>query len=141
MFWLNTSSSRLRDPEAVWASKSADELATGNRTGVKDAEIDRLVELQKTEMDLAKRNEILKQIDARLVEIRPFVLMWQSAKDNLLYWNKFGTPPTVLDKFNREDAALVYWWYDPIKDKALADAQKANTALPPVPPVIVYPEE
>ncbi len=141
MFWLNTGASRLRDPESSWASKTADEVATGNRTGVKDAEIDRLIELQKTEMDLAKRNEILKQIDARLVQLRPFVLMWQSAKANLLYWNKFGTPPTVLDKFNREDAALVYWWHDPAKAEALAEAQKSNTALPSVPPVIVYPEE
>ncbi|MGH8046373.1 MAG: ABC transporter substrate-binding protein, partial [Chthoniobacterales bacterium] len=141
MFWLNTSASRLRDPEATWDSKTADEIATANRPGVKDAEIDRLIEQQKTEMDLGKRNEILRQIDNRLVAIRPAVLMWQSAKNKLLYWNKFGTPRYVLDKFNREDAASVYWWYDSAKAEALAQAEKNNSSLPPVPPVIVYPEE
>jgi microcin C transport system substrate-binding protein len=92
-------------------------------------------------MDLGKRNEILRQIDDRLMEIMPFVLLWQSAKNKLLYWNRFGTPAFVLDKFNREDSALVYWWYDPAKAEALAQAQNTNTALPPVPPAIVYPEE
>jgi microcin C transport system substrate-binding protein len=141
MCWTNWGASRLRDPEAQWSSKTADQIATNNVTAVKDPEIDRLIEQQKTEMDIEKRNEILKQIDARLLAINPFVLMWQNAKNRLLYWNKFGTPPYVLDKFNKEDAALVYWWYDPTKDAALVQAMKNGTDLPKPPAEIVYPEE
>ena len=44
---------------------------------MKDAEIDRLIEAQKLEFDLGKRNEILKQIDHRLLEIAPYVLLWE----------------------------------------------------------------
>jgi ABC-type transport system substrate-binding protein len=37
--------------------------------------IDRLIDLQREEMDLVKRNEILKQIDTRLTQIVPYVLL------------------------------------------------------------------
>lgn len=141
MCWTNWSASRLRDPEASWSSKQADQIATSNVTALKNPEIDRLIEQQKTEMDLEKRNEILRQIDARLMQIAPFVLMWQNAKNKLLYWNKFGMPAYVFDKFNREDSVSTYWWYDPAKAAALAEAMKTGAALPPAPAEVVYPEE
>lgn len=140
MIWVNWGAQRLRDPEAMWSSKTADEIATNNYPGVKDPEIDALIEQQKTEMDLGKRNEILKKIDARLMEISPYVLLWQSGSTRLLYWNKFGTPKYVLDKYNREDAAIPYWWYDPAKAEALKEAQKKGTPLPPEPAEVHYSE-
>lgn len=135
---MNWGASRLRDPEPIWSSKTADQTASFNIPGVKDAEIDRLIELQKTEMDSTKRDDILRQIDTKLVAIQPYILMWNKDKHDLLYWNKFGTPKYVLDKYDKEDSALVYWWYDPAKAAALAQAEKTNTALPPAPSKVVY---
>jgi len=140
MIWANWEAVRLRDPEPMWSSKQADEIATQNYCGVKDGEIDRLIEQQKTEMDLAKRNEILKQIDARLMALSPYVLMWQSGSVRLLYWNKFGTPKCTLAKFEDERRAVDYWWFDPVKAKALDEAQKNNTALPKLPDEVHYQE-
>lgn len=140
MIWVNWGASRLRDPETMWSSQTADEIATQNYTGLKDPEIDKLIEQQKTEMDLGKRNEILKQIDARLMATSPYVLMWQSGSSRLLYWNKFGTPPYVLPKYGDERTAVGYWWFDPAKDKALKEAQKTDTALPAQPADVHYPE-
>ena len=71
MFWTAWGASRLRDPEAAWHGSTADQKASQNYPGVKDPEVDRLIELQKTEYDMDKRIEILKQIDARLAEIIP----------------------------------------------------------------------
>ncbi|MEI8340331.1 MAG: extracellular solute-binding protein [Verrucomicrobiota bacterium] len=140
MIWVNWEGSRLRDPESMWSSKQADEVATQNYCGVKDAEIDQLIEQQKTEMDLAKRNEILKKIDARLIALSPYVLMWQSGSVRLLYWNKFGTPKYVLGKFGDERGAMEYWWADPEKEKALSEARKNNVALPKLPGEVRYQE-
>ena len=140
MIWSNWESSRLRDPEAMWSSKQADEPASQNYSGVKDVEIDRLIEQQKTEMDLSKRNEIIKQIDARLIALSPYVLMWQSGSVRLLYWNKFGTPKYVLGKYGDERAAPEYWWADPEKTKALDAARKSNTALSKLPDEVHYQE-
>jgi len=116
LYWAAWGASRLRDPEAAWKSSTADEPASNNYPGLKDAEIDALIEQQKTEMSLAKRNEILKKIDKRLTALVPYVLLWQSEKSRLLYWNRFGTPRYVLDKFNREDAVIPYWYVDSAKN-------------------------
>lgn len=130
MHWLSWGASRLRDPESMWSSTTAGQKATQNVSGVQDEEIDRLIESQIEEYDPKKRTEILKKIDARLVEIQPYALMWSSEYHRLLYWNKFGTPESVLDKFNREDSALVYWWVDPEKEKALKQAMEKDNPLP-----------
>jgi microcin C transport system substrate-binding protein len=140
MIWSNWEGSRLRDPESMWSSKQADETATQNYCGVKDAEIDQLIEQQKTEMDASKRNDILKKIDARLIALSPYVLMWQSGSVRLLYWNKFGTPKNVLGKFGDERGAIEYWWADPDKEKSLEEARKNNAALPKLPDEVHYQE-
>jgi microcin C transport system substrate-binding protein len=138
--WAAWQDIRLRDPEPMWSSKQAEEIASQNFCGVKDAQVDQLIDQQKTEMDLSKRNEILKKLDARLMELCPYVLMWESASDHLLYWNKFGTPKYVLSKYDRERVATEYWWYDPAKAKALENARKSNSALPKLPEEVQYQE-
>lgn len=136
--WSNWGGTRLRDPEASWHSSTAMEISTNNYPGVKDRVVDSLIGLQKTEMDLSRRNEILAQLDKRLVEIVPYVLMWQSDNSRLLYWNKFGAPEHVLDKYNREDCIPTYWWVDPAKEKALADARASGGSLPASEPDVHY---
>lgn len=138
--WRNWGATRLQDPEALWSSKEADEPASNNICGLKDPEIDALIGAQKTEMDAARRKDILRQIDSRLVDIVPYILMWQSDRHRLLYWNRFGTPRFVLDKFNREDSASTYWWFDPDKAKALDEAMRSGNALPRPPEEIRYSE-
>ena len=130
LYWVNWGAGRLRDPEASWSSATALQKGTNNLAGVQDKVVDSLINLQKTEFDLAKRNEILKALDNRLSEIVPYVLMWQCDHHRILYWNRYGTPAGVLDRFNREDAIPVYWWLDPAKSAALDKAMKAGESLP-----------
>jgi microcin C transport system substrate-binding protein len=140
LVWVNWSATRLRDPEPDWHSKTANEIATNNRSGVQDPEIDRLIEAQKLEMSLVKRDEILRQIDRRLTQIMPYVLLWQSDHNRLLYWNRFGTPRFVLDKYNREDKISTYWWFDPQKSAVLDKAMQAGEGLPMEPKEVRYHE-
>jgi microcin C transport system substrate-binding protein len=129
IFWTAWGASRLRDPESVWHSNGADQNGSNNHPGIKDAFIDSLIQVQKTEMDLGKRNALLRRLDSRLLEIQPYVLMWQSDHSRLLYWRKFGMPKHILDKFGREDAIIPYWFVDPAKEKALAEAQERKAGL------------
>ena len=140
MAWNNWGASRLRDPEMMWHSDTADPIASSNITGFKNKEVDNLIEQQKTEMSLDKRNEILKKIDYILIQEMPYVLLWQANNSRLLYWNKFGTPEYVLDKFNREDSVIPYWWIDPVKERALKDARAAKKPLPAEPAIVKYQE-
>lgn len=131
MYWIAWGSSRLSDPEASWSSETANDIGTNNVTGVADPVVDSLVKLQKTEFDMAKRNEILRALDNRLSEIVPYVLMWQCDFHRILYWNRFGTPTNVYTKFGREDESVpVYWWFSPEKSRRLDSAMKAGTSLP-----------
>ncbi len=130
MYWSSWGASRLRNPESAWISRTADEKASNNLPGVKDKLVDSLIVAQKTEMDLAKRNEINIAIDNRLTAIIPYVLLWQADNHRILYWNRFGHPKSVFDKFGREESILAYWWVDPAKDQALSQAKSAGTALP-----------
>ncbi len=133
MYWVNWGAGRLRDPEASWSSLTANDKGTNNLSGLQDAVVDSLIQLQKTEFNLEKRNEILKALDNRLTELVPYVLMWQADHHRLLYWNRFGTPEKVLDKYNREDAISVYWFYDAKKDSMLQQAMQKDQPLKPVP--------
>jgi microcin C transport system substrate-binding protein len=138
--WVPWAAERLRDPEPMWHSSTASDVATQNRSGVKDPEVDRIIEAQRTEMNLAKRNDLLRQLDNRLTAIMPYVLLWQNDRTRLLYWNKFGTPKSVLNKFEREDSITTYWWTDPEKVAALEHARRTNSALPPAPAEVHYAE-
>lgn len=140
MLWQSWEAVRMEDPEPMWSSKQADEIAGQNYCNVKDPLIDQLIDQQKTEMDPEKRKEIMKKMDARLMEICPYVLLWEPADTRLLYWNKFGTPKYVLDKFDDEKATAIYWWIDPDKAKALEEAEKNDTALPKLPDEVHYQE-
>jgi microcin C transport system substrate-binding protein len=137
--WRNWSATRLRNPEPMWHSKTADQVASQNVSGLRDERIDALIEKQKTLPDIDARNEILKQIDNILTELHPYILLWQSDRNRLLYWNRFGTPKYVLDKYNREDVAPVYWWLDREKDAALREAMRNNTTLPAEPDSVKFP--
>lgn len=141
LFWVNWGASRLRDPEAMWDSSTADQIGTNNYSGLKDSIIDGFIKEQKKEMSLDKRNEILKKMDKRLNTLIPYVFLWQADHNRILYWHRFGTPRSVFDKFNRENVIATYWWVDPDKEKALKDAMKNNIPLPKEPEVVRYQDE
>ena len=124
------SGSLFRDPEAMWSSAYADTPNGPNLPGFKDERVDALVERQKTEFSLARRNEIMRQIDKIATEAVPYVLTWGTDSVRLLYWNKFGTPDSVLGKYGDELSIPVYWWYDTDSARELETAMKDGTPLP-----------
>lgn len=127
--WINFGSSRLNDPEQMWSSAQADLPAGNNFAGLKDAAVDALIEKQKTEYDLSKRQEILRQIDSRLLALNPYVLLWQNNRTRLLYWHKFGMPKAPLGKYGFDDAILSYWWIQSEQEKELSEAKKQGQPL------------
>jgi microcin C transport system substrate-binding protein len=128
--WLAWGASRLSDPEASWHSKTANDKGTNNVPGLQDNVIDSLIEAQKIKQNLNARNEILKNLDTRLTEIVPYILLWQSENSKILHWRRFDYPKSLYGKFNREDAIPVYWWYSSEKAEILQGAQKNGKSLP-----------
>ncbi|HKP95594.1 MAG TPA: extracellular solute-binding protein [Fibrobacteria bacterium] len=140
LYWVTWQATRLRDPEAEWVSTTADDISTNNYPGVKDKVVDSLINLQKTEMDLEKRNRILVELDARLNRIIPYALLWNADNDRILYWNRYGTPKSVYDKYRDSRCIPIYWWEDPAKAKILKEAMAGGKSLPVIDGDVHYQE-
>ena len=91
--------------------------------------MDRLIEAQKPIFDIQERNEINRKIDQLIYAQVPYILLWNIDYTRLLYWNKFGTPPTVTSKFGDDTA---FWWFDEDRADELRDAIDNDEPLPPV---------
>lgn len=140
MTWAAWGGGLYKDPEGMWDSKQANQESTSNITGFQSKEVDALIEAQKTEFDINKRNEIVRQVDKLVTDEVPYILLWHIDYHRLLYWNKFGTPPTILGKFAREDSAVSYWWYDEDAVASLENAKKKAKALPKKPAEVRFDE-
>ncbi|MFW6334735.1 MAG: ABC transporter substrate-binding protein, partial [Desulfosalsimonas sp.] len=140
MTWASWGASMFKDPEGMWASKEAQRKGGSNITGFENQKVDRLIEKQKSEFSVEKRNEICRRIDQTAFESHPYVLLWNIDYNRLLYWNRFGTPETVLSKYGDTMSALWYWWYDPDADDLLQEAKKRGFSLPPEKPSVYFEE-
>ncbi|NCD32743.1 MAG: ABC transporter substrate-binding protein [Spartobacteria bacterium] len=130
MTWAAWGAGLFRDPEGMWASKEANRPNSNNINGFSNAEVDALIDAQKTEFDITRRNEICREIDHILAQQVPYVLLWNIDVTRLLYWNKFGTPVNVLSKFGDESSASFYWWSDEDAEADLQYAMENDVALP-----------
>ena len=131
MAWAAWGSGIFKDPEGMWSSKEADRKSGNNITGFKNKKVDELIKSQKSIFDINKRNKILREIDQIVYNATPYVLLWNINFTRLLYWNKFGTPDTVLSKYGDERSAYWYWWLDQDSEADLLDALENKFALPP----------
>ncbi len=138
MTWAAWGAGVFKDPEGMWSSKEADRKSGNNYTGFKNKEVDRLIEMQKSIFDISKRNEIYRKIDQMIYKEYPNVLLWNINYTRLLYWNKFGTPDTILSKYGNESSAYWYWWIDEDSEADLKDAMKNKTPLPEKEPMIQF---
>lgn len=130
MTWCAWSSGLEKDPESMWSGAEAAAPGGNNITGFANAEVDALINAQRTEFSLEARNEIDRRIDAIITSEVPYVLLWNTDCTRLLWWNKFGMPESVLSKYGGEGDVIEYWWADPESEAALVDAMAIGAALP-----------
>ncbi len=138
MTWASWSAGIFKDPEGMWHSKEAEREGGNNITGFKNDRVDAMVEKQKTIFDVTQRHAICRDIDAIVAAECPYILLWNIDSTRLLYWNTFGTPPTVLSKFGDERSAAAYWWFDEDSAADLNYGMQEGTFLPPHPPVVDF---
>ena len=126
-------------PKQSYHTMMADEEGSNNITGLKNAEADKIIEEYDQEFDLKKRTELLRKLDAVIFNEHPYSLAWYLPCERILYWDKFGTPETVLPKYADWRAVFSTWWVDPSKEQTLKAARKNGTIITPIPPVEIRP--
>lgn len=138
LYWINWGAGRLKNPEPMWHSKTAKDTGSINLSGVQDEQVDALVEQFKIAGTPAQREALLKQLDRRLYELHPYVLLWQADSHKLLYWNRYGVPEYPLGKVGSDSAVNIYWWVDPDQKALLEKSRKNNEAMKKAPATINY---
>lgn len=138
MTWAAWGAGIFKDPEGMWSSREADRKGGSNITGFKNPKVDELIEKQKQIFDIKQRNEINRAIDQLVYQEIPYILLWNIDYTRLLYWNKFGTPATVLSKYGNESSAYWHWWFDEDSAADLEDAVRHKTLLTPKEPSVYF---
>ncbi len=133
MTWAAWSAGVFKDPEGMWHSREAERAGGNNYTGFKDDRVDALIEKQKTIFDVDERHALVRDVDRRITDAVPYIILWNSNSTRLLYWNRFGMPPWILSKYGRENSAYWYWWFDVDSDSELRDAKANGLPMPPQP--------
>ncbi len=129
-----------KDPETMWHTDSGDDPSGNNYPGFSDPRVDALIEKQKSIFDVNKRHDIVREIDGIIYEQHPYALSWYAPYIRMLYWNKFGTPKTVLTKYGSESSAYWFWYYDEDLAIELEDAMKDGLPMPGRPAEVHYDE-
>ncbi|MGN0832537.1 MAG: ABC transporter substrate-binding protein [Kiritimatiellia bacterium] len=133
MTWAAWGAGMVKYPELQWLGAEADRRGSNNITGFRSEAVDRLIAEEKGMGCAADRLAAYRRIDALVAAAVPYVLLWQTDSTRLLYWNKFGMPPTVLSPYEREESALTYWWYDEDRAAELERSMRTGGFLPAVP--------
>ncbi len=119
------------NPETMWHSSLADQNDNNNIYGFKNARIDEICALYDKEFDQKKRIELIREIDGIVMAECPMLLSHYAPYTRLLFWNKFGYPEYMVDRYQGDyRSVFYYWWFDPDKIAQLDEAQKKDQSLP-----------
>lgn len=133
MTWQSWGSSIFKNPETMWLSSEADRKGSNNTVGFKSDEVDAIIAAEKSMETMKERTDAYRRIDKLVTDQVPYAFLWQTDETRILYWNKFGTPDTVLSRYSNEECVFSYWWYDADKAEELDAAMKSGRCLPSVP--------
>jgi microcin C transport system substrate-binding protein len=112
-----------------WHSSEADKEGSRNTIGIKNKAVDALVEhviKANSREDLVTATRAL---DRTLWFNYYTVPHWFMAANRVTYWNKFSLPKTFPKFYYAPHYFREYSWIDPVKEKALNTAIKANAKL------------
>lgn len=98
-----------------WSSAAADAPGSGNTVGIKDPVIDQLVELVIAAPDRESLVTRVRALDRVLLWNHFVIPHWHIPYDRLVFWDKFGRPPTPPMRGVQLDT----WWIDPAKESDL----------------------
>ena len=72
-----------------------------------------------------------KEIDRIVCEVHPLSFGIKRLYERFLYWDKFGYPEYMVDRFVGDRESIFFlWWVDPKKEARLKKAMKNDTHLP-----------
>jgi len=111
-----------------WHSEAADQEGSNNLLGIKHPAVDALVEAIVTADTRPQLLTAVHALDRVLWHEHYVVPQWFIASHRLVYGHKLARP-TTLPLYYEPLSFLLYWWIDPTRERALAEARAANRPL------------
>lgn len=117
------------NPESSFHSKFADPENTNNIYGLKDPEVDKLIEEYNASFDVEHRKKLMQELDHKLFLHHLYALGWYAPYDRVLYWNKFGYPDYYFSRFSDYRSIISLWWIDPAKEEEMKKAMASDASM------------
>jgi microcin C transport system substrate-binding protein len=126
-------------PRPEFHSETADVENTNNISGLKDKQVDAIIDQYDVTFEPEKRVELLKQLDGLLTNSYQYTLRWYDPAQRLVYLNKFGMPRGGFSRVGDHIGTLApgipqLWWVDPEKSQKFTQAMRDNSIKLEIPP-------
>ncbi|MAE29677.1 MAG: hypothetical protein CMJ87_11970 [Planctomycetes bacterium] len=111
----------IPNPETSFGGHLAGLDDNNNVTSYKNERVDELCKAYDEEYDMARRMEIIRELDGLVYQDMPYVLAWYNPAQRMLYWNKFSQPAWGSTRTADYDELIYTWWVDPAKEQRLKE--------------------
>lgn len=119
------------NPETSFHSSLANQNNNNNFSGFANARVDEICAEYDKEFDQARRVALIRELDGIVMDVRPMALSTARTNQRFMFWNKFGFPEYMADRYVGDyESIFKLWWFDADKMAALEDAMKNDTTLP-----------
>lgn len=102
------------DPSQLWTGKFADEKASSNIPGFKNAEADKLIEESPAIFDKQKRLASYHKLENLIVEAQPYLWRWQQKNHYFVYNKDLLAVPSKIYKYSGSSLRgqpWIFWWH------------------------------
>lgn len=120
-------------PRTMFHSSQADLPASHNLAGFTSERADEIIEAYDLEGNFDARVELMRELDGIVANSYVYMMEWYAPYHRFVYWDKYGQPENYLSRIGMGSSgyfdAFMMWWHDPVKEAALNEARRNDTAL------------
>jgi len=91
-FVISWSGDPVPAPNQLWYGKNADKKSSSNLSGLKNPEIDHLIELAPAEFNEKKRIKLFQEMEKLIIDEQPYVFRWSQKEHYVAYWKDKVNP-------------------------------------------------
>ena len=101
-------------PSQLWHGSTANNKGTSNIPGLKNAEIDRLIDVAPVAFDEKKRIALFKELETRILDEQPYLFRWTQKNHYVAYWSdKVNPTESPFFKYSGSQLRSIFFqhWY------------------------------
>lgn len=111
-FVIGWSGDPVPAPNQLWHGSTANNKGTSNLAGLNDPEVNKLIDEAPTTFDEAKRIELFKTLEKKILSHQPYLLRWTQKNHYIGYWkDTVDATSTPMFKFSGSDRRKLFYMH------------------------------